>query len=83
MTVLFNYPITIAFLICKKDDLVYIFQLVIMFIFKFAINAVGAVIRQYLRNPRFSKNKSKIFKLLKRQGARFTERERILGKETA
>jgi len=83
MTVLFNYPITIAFLICKKDDLVYIFQLVIMLVCKFAINAVGAIIRQYLRNPRFSKNKSKIFKLIKRQRERFNERDRVLGKETA
>ena len=83
MTVLFNYPITIAFLIVKNDDVVYIFQLMIMLVCKYALNAVGAIIRQYLRNPRFSKNKSKILKLIRHQRAKFDERQRILGKETA
>jgi hypothetical protein len=54
--ILFNIPFTIGLLILNDDDVLYIRMLVLMVLVKSILSWVTAVIRQYLTNPRYTRN---------------------------
>ena len=57
--VLLNYPLTLAVMLFKGDEAVYISVVVLLWFNKIAISFVGAKVRQHLINPGFIKNEQK------------------------
>lgn len=82
MMIMFNIPITGFLSMWNQDDPVYLLLLALMVCCKIALSALGAKVRMFLVNPRYSKNKAKLLKILSRQNQKLQVREQILGKET-
>lgn len=82
MMIMFNIPITAFLSMWNQDDPVYLLLLSLMVCCKIALSALGAKVRMYLVNPRYSKNKLHLLKILSRQNKKLLIREQILGKET-
>lgn len=61
-----NIPITAALSMWNQDDPVYLLLLSLMVAAKVALSALGAKLRMFLVNPRYSKNKLKLLKILDR-----------------
>lgn len=81
IAIIFNIPLTMLLSIINGDDAVYLLLLTLMICSKIALSALGAKVRMYLINPRYSKNKVKLLKILSRQNHKLRLREQILGKE--
>jgi hypothetical protein len=67
MMMMFNIPITAVLSMWNQDDPVYLLLLSLMVCCKIALSALGAKVRMFLVNPRYSKNKLKLLKILSRQ----------------
>jgi len=67
MMIMFNVPITAFLSMWNQDDPVYLLLLALMVSCKIALSALGAKVRMFLVNPRYSKNKLKLIKILSRQ----------------
>ena len=57
-------------------------ELAAMVLIKMALSATSSKIRQYLMNPRFTSNNSKLAKLAEKQRKKMRQRVEILGKQT-
>lgn len=64
--ILVNIPFVAIMSFIKGDDPIYFLLLLFMVLVKMALSATSAKVRQYLSNPRYSKNKDKLRKILKR-----------------
>lgn len=64
--ILVNIPLVALVSSLKKDDPIYFLLLCFMVLVKMGLSATSAKVRQYLSNPRYSKNKEKLRKILKR-----------------
>ena len=80
--IIFNIPLVAVGMWFAKDDPVYFMLLCFMILIKMGLSAMGAKVRQYLANPRYSKNAEKLKKIMSRQSEKMKKREQILGKET-
>lgn len=65
--ILVNIPLVTLVSAAQGDDPVYFLLLCLMVLIKMALSATSAKVRQYLYNPRYSKNAEKLKKILKRQ----------------
>lgn len=65
--VLLNYPATLAVMLYKQDEAVYIACVIVLWFNKIALSFVGAKVRQHLINPGFVKNESKFRDMAERQ----------------
>jgi len=81
LMITFNIPITMILSLWNHDDPVYCLLLTLMVATKIGLSALGAKVRMFLINPRYSKNKLKLMKILHRQNKKLEIREKILGKE--
>lgn len=75
MAIIFNIPLTMLLSIINRDDAVYLLLLTLMICAKIALSALGAKVRMFLINPRYSKNKVKLLKILSRQNHKMRVRE--------
>lgn len=64
--ILVNIPLVALVSWLQGDDPVYFLLLCLMILVKMALSATSAKVRQYLSNPRYSKNAEKLKKILKR-----------------
>jgi len=58
--VLFNYPLTLAYLLWANQDHFYVASLLLLVAIKIVISFAGSRVKMHLRNPAFSKNFEKI-----------------------
>mmetsp|Transcript_15273 Transcript_15273/g.25830 ORF Transcript_15273/g.25830 Transcript_15273/m.25830 type:complete len:309 (-) Transcript_15273:154-1080(-) len=77
-----NIPLTVALSYYKGEDPVYYLNLMVMVAMKVFLSAVSAKVRMYLINPRYSKNKEKLQKVILRQSHKKKIQQQILGNET-
>lgn len=61
-----NIPLVALVAHLQDDDPVYLLLLSFMILVKMALSATSAKVRQYLSNPRYTKNAAKLKKILKR-----------------
>lgn len=79
--ILVNIPLTfIAHLKNDGNDLAFLLTLGLMVMVKILQSIVGAKIRMYMINPRYSQNRRKILKLQALQKQKIQNREAILGR---
>jgi len=81
LMICFNIPITMLLSMYNQDDPVYLLLLALIISVKIGLSALGAKVRMFLINPRYSKNKFKLMKILHRQNKKMQIREKVLGKE--
>lgn len=79
--ILINIPLVAFISAIQGEDPVYYLLLQFMILVKMGLSATSAKVRQYLTNPRYSKNSEKLKKILKRQKEKIQKREDILGRE--
>jgi hypothetical protein len=82
MMICFNIPLTVYLSWIKKDDIVYLLILAGMVAIKILISGISAKVRMYLINPRYSKNREKLDKILTRQNTKLKIRDEIFTGET-
>lgn len=79
--IMVNIPLVALVGFLQDDDPVYLLLLSFMVLAKMALSATSAKVRQYLTNPRYTKNADKLKKILKRQKEKLQKRDEILGRE--
>lgn len=79
--IMVNIPLVALVGYLQDDDPVYLLLLSFMILVKMALSATSAKVRQYLTNPRYTKNADKLKKILKRQKEKLQKRDEILGRE--
>lgn len=78
-----NIPLVFLLSIYNDEDPSYHLVLMLMVAVKILVNIVSSRVRQYIINPRYESNKTKLTKILQRQKTKLRKREEILGKDVS